>query len=48
MYLVWPGDCGNDGVDAAESVLEIVGIVVVYDGDLKAALGECGLGLDRC
>lgn len=21
VYLVWPGDCGDDGVDAAESVL---------------------------
>ena len=45
VYLVWPGDCGDDGVDAAEGVLEVVGVVVVYDGDLKAALSECGLGL---
>jgi hypothetical protein len=48
VYLVWPSDCGDDGVDAAECVLEVVGIVVVYDTDLETALGECGLGLDRC
>lgn len=48
VYLVWPGDCGDDGVDAAEGVLEVVGVVVVYDADLETALSECGLGLDRC
>jgi hypothetical protein len=48
VYLVWTGDCGDDGVDAAEGVLEVVGVVVVYDADLKTALGKCGLGLDRC
>lgn len=48
VYLVWTGDCGDDGVDAAEGVLEVVGVVVVYDADLKTALGKCGLGLVRC
>lgn len=48
VYLVWPGDGGDDGVDAAEGVLEVVGIVVVYNSDLEAALTECGFGLDKC
>ena len=48
MYLVWPSDCGNDSIDAAKSVLQVVGIVVVHDSDLKTASGECRLGLDQC
>lgn len=45
VYLVGTSDCGDDGVDAAERVLQVVGVVVVHYGNLKTTSSECGFGL---